>query len=71
YPLLYQVALDVLPVQALAVPCKRIFLSAKETTTVWRNKLNLALLEVLQILKFLYKWERLDFTSDWIANPDD
>ncbi|KDQ54070.1 hypothetical protein JAAARDRAFT_135955, partial [Jaapia argillacea MUCL 33604] len=71
YPLLYRVALDVLPVQASAVPCERIFSSARETTTVRQNKLNPALLKVLQILKFLYKQERLDFTSDWIANPDD
>jgi hypothetical protein len=29
------------------------------------------MLEVLQVLKYLYKEERLDFTSHWIANEDD
>jgi hypothetical protein len=29
------------------------------------------MLEVLQVLKHLYKGERLDFISHWIANEDD
>jgi hypothetical protein len=29
------------------------------------------MLEVLQVLKHLYKGERLDFTSHWIANEED
>jgi hypothetical protein len=29
------------------------------------------MLEVLQVLKQLYKAERLDFTSSWIANEED
>ena len=29
------------------------------------------MLEVLQVLKHLYKEERIDFTSYWIANEDD
>lgn len=27
-------------------------------------------MEVLQVLKFLYKQERLDFTSDWVAHEN-
>ena len=29
------------------------------------------MLEVLQVLKHLYKQQRLDFTTHWIANEDD
>jgi hypothetical protein len=29
------------------------------------------MLEVLQVLKHLYKQDQLDFTSDWIANEED
>ena len=29
------------------------------------------MLEVFQVLKHLYKEERLDFTSHWIANEED
>jgi hypothetical protein len=35
-----------------------------------RSLLSTGMLEVLQVLKHLYKEERLDFTS-WIANEDD
>jgi hypothetical protein len=33
--------------------------------------LSAALLEVLQVLKHLYKQERLDFMSQWIACKED
>lgn len=57
--------------QASAVPCERIFSSAKETTTLRRARLTPPLMEVLQILKFTYRRERLDFASDWIANEEE
>jgi hypothetical protein len=68
---MFNVALDVLPVQASAVPCEQIFSSSKETCTVRRSLLSASLLEILQILKHLYKEERLDFTSHWTANEVD
>ena len=71
YPLLFKVALDVLPVQASAVPCERIFSSSKETCTTRRSLLSASLLEILQVLKQLYREKRLDFASHWIANEED
>ncbi|EPQ57670.1 hypothetical protein GLOTRDRAFT_28775, partial [Gloeophyllum trabeum ATCC 11539] len=67
YPLLYRVALDILPVQASAVPCERVFSSSAETDTPRRNKLSCLIFEVLQILKFVYHQDRLSFTDGWIA----
>jgi hypothetical protein len=65
------VALDVLPVQASSIPCERAFSSSKETCVMRRSLLSTGMLEVLQVLKQLYKAERLDFTSSWIANEED
>lgn len=42
-PLIYRVALDILPVQASSVPCKRVFSSIKETDTLWQSHLSPAL----------------------------
>jgi hypothetical protein len=36
-----------------------------------RSLLSTGMLEVLQVLKHLYKAERMDFTSHWIANEED
>jgi len=69
--LVFKVALDVLPVQASAVPCERVFSSSKETCVLRRSLLSAGMLEVLQVLKHLYKGERLDFTLYWIAKEDD
>jgi hypothetical protein len=68
---MFKVALDVLPVQASAVPCERAFSSSKETCVLRRSLLSTGTLEVLQVLKHLYKSERLDFTSHWIAKEED
>jgi hypothetical protein len=57
--------MDYLPIQASAVPCERVFSSAKETDTRKRNRLNSTLMEVLQTLKFSLKKERLNFTDGW------
>jgi hypothetical protein len=35
-----------------------------------RSPLSAGLLEVLQVLKHLYKEERLDFTPHWITNEE-
>ena len=65
-PLLYPVVLDVLPVQASSVPCESVFSSGKETTTARRSKLDPLLMEILQMLKYIFRGERLNFTSDLV-----
>lgn len=71
YPLLFHVALDVLPVQASAVPCERVFSSSKETCTLRRNRISSSLLEALQVLKYSYKQDRLDFMTGYLAKEED
>ncbi|KII82957.1 hypothetical protein PLICRDRAFT_74446, partial [Plicaturopsis crispa FD-325 SS-3] len=55
FPLLYRIALDVLPVQASAVPCERVFSSSAETDTCRRSNLSPKRMEMLQILKYAYR----------------
>ncbi|KAJ2969846.1 hypothetical protein NUW54_g12869 [Trametes sanguinea] len=55
YPLLYRVALDILPIPASSVPCERVFSSSKETDALRRSGLGTAMMEILQILKFSRK----------------
>jgi hypothetical protein len=64
--------MDILPIQASAVPCERVFSSGKETMTACRNCISGELMEALQLLKFSICQGRglnltLDFTSglDW------
>ncbi|KAF7330238.1 putative AC transposase [Mycena venus] len=64
---LFRVALDVLPVQASAVPCERVFSSSKETDSLRRSSLSPRMIEMLQILKFIYRQDRLKFCDDLIA----
>ncbi|OBZ74706.1 hypothetical protein A0H81_05702 [Grifola frondosa] len=71
YPALYHIALDILPVQASSVPCERVFSSSKETDTLRRSALDPTTVEMLQILKFSLKEDRLDFTDGWLANEED
>ena len=63
--------MDILPAQASAVPCERMFSSAADTDVPDRNKLHPALMEAIQIIKFLTKQGRLDFTEDLLAKPSD
>ena len=63
YQILYPVAMDYLPVQASSVSCEHIFSSAAETDTKKRNRFSPPLMECLQILKFIYKKDRLNFTA--------
>lgn len=56
--------MDVLPLQGSAVPCERVFSSAKETITNRRNLISPPLFEALQMLKFALRHDDpLDFTS--------
>jgi hAT family C-terminal dimerisation region len=58
-------ALDYLAIQGSAVPCERVFSSAKETMTDRRNRIHEGLMEMLQMLKFSLKSGRqLDFSKD-------
>jgi hypothetical protein len=69
FPTLFGIALNYLPIQASSVPCERVFLSAKETDTLKRNRIHPVLMEALQTLKFLLKKERFNFTGGWQTAP--
>ena len=71
YPLLFCLAMDVLPAQATAVPCERVFSSSKETCSLRRSQLGSATIEKLQILKHLYHRKRLNFTAGLVAEEKD
>ena len=64
-------ALDILPVQASAVPCERTFSSNKETCALRCSPRSASTLEVLHVLKQLYKEENLQFVSHLLAKEDD
>lgn len=66
--MIFQVALDILPVQASAVPSERVFSSGKETITLKRANLAPPLMGGLQVLKFSGRQDRLNFTSHLIAD---
>lgn len=63
--------MDVLPAQATAVPCERVFSSSKETCTLRRSQLGTTTIEMLQVLKYSYQRERLNFTTGLLAMPED
>jgi hypothetical protein len=71
YPLLYHVALDVLPAQASAVPCERVFSSSKETDSLRRSNLSPIMMEVLQILKFIFRKDRLNFMEGLVSTEEE
>jgi hypothetical protein len=56
--------MDYLPIQGSAVPCERVFSSAKETMSNRRNRILYGLMEQLQMLKFSFtKGRPLNFTA--------
>lgn len=56
-------ALDYLAIQGSAVPCERVFSSAKETMSDRRSRILEDLMEMLQMLKFSLKaGKSLDFS---------
>lgn len=71
HELLFRIALDVLPVQASAVPCERVFSSSKLTDESRRSNLSPAFMEMLQILKYRFRKERLSFTEDLISSSQE
>ncbi|KAG8773678.1 hypothetical protein FRC12_002386 [Ceratobasidium sp. 428] len=50
-PLIYKVALDILPAQASSVSSERVFSSSKMTCTQSRNRISASSVEALQIFK--------------------
>ncbi|KAG8790559.1 hypothetical protein FRC12_011565 [Ceratobasidium sp. 428] len=59
FPLLYEIAMDVLPVQASSVSSERVFSSSKMTCTRERNKISAENMEYLQVLKHALYRRRL------------
>jgi len=68
YPTIFRMAMDYLPIQASAVPCERVFSSSGETDTERRNRISPAFMEILEMLKFDRKKERLNFTRGWATS---
>lgn len=68
---MFQVGCDILPCQASAVPCERVFSSSKETCALRRNQLSNTALERLQILKYIFKLERLTSTTGLAATEQE
>jgi predicted S18 family serine protease len=60
--------MDVLPAQTSAVPCERVFSSSKETCSL---RICQEVLEALQVLKFSYKKNCLNFVNDLMAREKD
>ncbi|KZS86795.1 hypothetical protein SISNIDRAFT_385160, partial [Sistotremastrum niveocremeum HHB9708] len=66
YPTLASLAIDVLPVQASAVPlefqipCERLFSSGKLTAGALRSRLTNKRFEQLQLLKFAWRTDLTD-----------
>lgn len=63
--------MDVLPAQASAVPCERVFSSSKETDGLRRAAISPILMEVLQILKFSFRADRLSFFGDLVCTSEE
>lgn len=75
YPILFAIAMDYLPIQASSVACEHVFSSSAETDTKKRNRIVPELMEALQMLKYHYKKNRLDFSqtaavSQWEVMDD-
>ena len=71
FPTICRMAFDYLPVQASSVPCERVFSSSADTDTNKRNRISADLMEALQLLKYAYKKERLNFTQHLLTHEDD
>ncbi|KIK79321.1 hypothetical protein PAXRUDRAFT_161578, partial [Paxillus rubicundulus Ve08.2h10] len=67
FPLLYHIALDMLPAQASAVPCEQVFSSGKDTDTEQCSNLSPDMMEILQILKYQFHNDRISFENNWLT----
>ena len=63
--MIFQIAMNYLPIQASSVPCERVFSLSAETDTKRRNHTGPVLMEALQMLKFEWKKKQLNFTRGW------
>ncbi|KIJ96744.1 hypothetical protein K443DRAFT_57800, partial [Laccaria amethystina LaAM-08-1] len=52
YPQIFQLAMDIIPIQASSVPCEKVFSSGKETMAPRRRHISPKLMEALQMMKF-------------------
>ncbi|RXW11677.1 hypothetical protein EST38_g14178 [Candolleomyces aberdarensis] len=68
YSLLWQLALDTLPMQVSAVPCEQVFSSSKETNMLCRSSASPLTMEMLQIMKFTYRADHLSFTDHLLCS---
>jgi hypothetical protein len=67
----FVLAMDVLPIQASAVPCERVFSSRKETMMARRNRISPELMEALQVLKYsVWNGQALNFTAGMEWNDE-
>ena len=71
FPTLFAIAMDYLPIQASAVPCERVFSSSAKTDTKKRNRISPLLMEALQMLKYRFKKDRLNFMEHWLLSEKD
>ena len=62
-----RVVLDPLPMQASAVRSGGIFLSSKETMTAQRANLSPQMMEVLQIHRYAFRNDHMDFLHSFVA----
>ena len=67
YLTLFWITMDYLPIQALSVPCERVFSSSAETMTKHRNRISPVLMEALQMMKFFLKKDRLKFMEGLVT----
>lgn len=67
FPTLFCMAIDYLAIQATLVPSKRMFSSFAETDTKRCNYLSLITFEALQVLKYCYRQDQLDFIQPWVS----
>jgi len=65
FPMLFLIAMDYLPIQAMSIPCEHVFSSAKDTDTTKQNQISPVLIKALQMLKYSLKKEHLNFMNGW------
>ena len=72
YPIIFKIALDILPISASAIPFEEAFSSARRTTTWERNRLSPDLIRSLQLLKHhSHSLGRLEDRSLWAYTGQD
>ncbi|KDQ10415.1 hypothetical protein BOTBODRAFT_115858, partial [Botryobasidium botryosum FD-172 SS1] len=52
YSMLFQMAMDYLPVMTSSVPCERVFSASAESNTPRQSRIPPALMGTLQVLKY-------------------